>query len=59
MIDPLLATPIQLREDQFEDHVAFVRDGLLDPQARRENLCTLVPASLLSGMSALTFESRK
>jgi cytochrome c peroxidase len=41
---------------QFDDLVAFVRDGLLDPRARPRNLCRLIPESLPSGMSLPRFE---
>jgi cytochrome c peroxidase len=55
-IDPLLATPRLLTSEEFESLVAFVRTGLLDPRARRHDLCALVPSSLPSGMSPLRFE---
>ena len=55
-VDPLLAHPIDLTPDAFENLVAFVRTGLLDPRAERQNLCLLVPASLPSGMPPLRFE---
>jgi len=55
-LDPLLATPLELRPDEFHDLVAFVRDGLLDDRARKENLCKLVPRSVPSGFSVLRFE---
>jgi len=55
-IDPLLATPIVLAPDEFKNLVAFVRDGLLDERARRQNLCTLVPESVPSGFAPMRFE---
>ncbi len=55
-LDPLLATPLELRPDEFHDLVAFVRDGLLDGRARKENLCRLVPRTVPSGASVLQFE---
>jgi cytochrome c peroxidase len=55
-VDPLLAHPIDLTPDELESLVAFVRTGLLDPRAERQNLCSLVPASLPSGMPPLRFE---
>ena len=55
-LDPLLATPLELRPDEFRDLVAFVRDGLLDDRARKENLCKLVPPSVPSGFTVLQFE---
>ncbi|MDE2219153.1 MAG: hypothetical protein KGL25_03800 [Gammaproteobacteria bacterium] len=55
-LDPLLATPLELRPDEFRDLLIFVRDGLLDERARRENLCKLVPRSVPSGFTVLQFE---
>jgi len=55
-LDPLLATPLELRPDEVHDLVAFVRDGLLDERARKENLCKLVPRGVPSGFSLLQFE---
>ncbi len=55
-LDPLLATPLELRPDEFHDLVAFVRGGLLDERARKGNLCKLVPRSVPSGFSVLQFE---
>ena len=56
-LDPLLQEPIHLSEREFDDLVAFVRDGLLDPQAKPENLCKLVPASVPSGFPVLKFQA--
>jgi cytochrome c peroxidase len=39
--------------------VAFVRNGLLDPRARPQNLRRLVPETLPSGRPPLTFEFAK
>lgn len=55
-VDPLLATPIDLTPREFRDLVAFVRDGLLDPKAKPENLCRTIPKSVPSGRSNLIFE---
>jgi cytochrome c peroxidase len=55
-LDPLVATPLELRPDEFRDLVAFVRDGLLDDRARKETLCKLVPPSVPSGFPVLQFE---
>lgn len=55
-IDPALAHPIQLKPDEFEGLVAFVRTGLLDRRAEPENLCSLIPKVLPSGMPPLRFE---
>jgi cytochrome c peroxidase len=55
-IDPLLATPSALTDEQFDQLVAFVRHGLLDPRARPEYLRRLVPRSVPSGRPVLIFE---
>ena len=55
-IDPLLSAPIPLTLRQFVDLVEFVRDGLLDPRAKPEHLCRLIPDSLPSGMPLPVFE---
>jgi cytochrome c peroxidase len=55
-LDPLLQTPITLQEREFDDLVAFVRDGLLDAQARPAALCPLIPKALPSGRAALSFQ---
>jgi cytochrome c peroxidase len=55
-LDPLLAQPIELRPDEFADLVAFVRDGLLDGRAKKENLCRLVPRAVPSGLGVPQFE---
>ena len=56
-VDPLLANPIDLSSDEFENLVAFVRDGLLDPRATKQNLCKLVPATVPSGFPTMLFEN--
>jgi cytochrome c peroxidase len=55
-LDPLVATPTLLTDTQVDDVVAFVRDGLLDPRARPNNLRRLVPDDLPSGRPPLQFE---
>lgn len=55
-IDPTLSTPILLTESQFDQLLAFVRDGLLDPRATPERLRQLVPHSAPSGRPMLVFE---
>ncbi|HEU4401761.1 MAG TPA: cytochrome c peroxidase [Candidatus Polarisedimenticolia bacterium] len=55
-IDLLLATPIDLTPDEFGNLVAFVKDGLLDRRARRQNLCGLAPATVPSGFTTMRFE---
>ena len=56
-VDPRLATPIDLSAREFQALVAFVRDGLLDERARRQNLCRLAPASVPSGYPVMRFEA--
>ncbi len=55
-IDPLLATPIDLAADEFNNLVAFVRDGLLDKRAIKQSLCELVPTAVPSGFPVARFE---
>jgi hypothetical protein len=55
-LDPLLKTPIALKRSEVNDLVKFVRDGLLDDRARRENLCRMVPDSVPSGSPTLKFQ---
>jgi cytochrome c peroxidase len=55
-IDPLLATPIELSPAEFQHLVAFVKYGLLDERARRQNLCRLVPDEVPSGLPTMQFE---
>ena len=55
-VDPILATPITLTSEQFDQLIAFVRDGLLDPRAKPASLRRLVPRAVPSGRPVLTFE---
>jgi len=55
-LDPLLLNPPPLSPEEFQNLVAFVRTGLLDTRAQRQNLCSLIPAVLPSGMEPLRFE---
>jgi cytochrome c peroxidase len=55
-VDPLLATPIHLSDDEFRQLVDFVRHGLLDPRAQPEHLRRLIPRSVPSGFPVLHFE---
>jgi cytochrome c peroxidase len=55
-LDPALSTPIVLTQAQFEQLLAFVRDGLLDPRAAPDRLQHLVPHSVPSGRPVLVFE---
>ena len=55
-LDPRVKTPIALSDDEFNDLLAFVRDGLLDSRVEPENLRRLIPTSLPSGESVAEFE---
>ena len=55
-LDPALSTPIVLTESQFDQLLAFVRDGLLDPRATPDSLRRLIPHSVPSGRPVLVFE---
>lgn len=55
-IDPLLAQPVTLSDEEFRQLIAFVRNGLLDPRAKPEHLRRLVPQAVPSGRPVLTFE---
>lgn len=55
-VDPILATPIHLTDDEFRKLVDFVRNGLLDRRAKPEDLRKLIPGSVPSGFPVLEFE---
>jgi len=55
-IDPLLATPVTLTNDEFQWLLDFVRDGLYDPRATPERLRQLIPDRLPSGRLAHIFQ---
>ena len=55
-LDPLLATPIDLSDPDFEDLLSFVRNGLLDDRSRPNSLCALIPEAVPSGRPLLVFE---
>jgi len=56
-LDRRLRNPIELSRTEFADLVAFVKEGLLDQRATKENLCRLVPRSVPSGSPVLRFQS--
>jgi cytochrome c peroxidase len=56
VLDPRLATPIELTPAAFDDLLAFVRDALLDPRATPEKLRKLVPRKVPSGRPVFLFE---
>ena len=45
-VDPLLASPIDLRPDEFQHLVAFVREALLDVRLAAKLLCSVIPTSV-------------
>lgn len=55
-LDPAISTPIVLTESQFNQLLAFVSHGLLDPRATPDRLRRLVPHSLPSGRPVMKFE---
>ncbi len=55
-LDPILAAPIVLTDDEFRQLLEFVRNGLLDDRARPENLRRLIPSSVPSRFPVLVFE---
>jgi cytochrome c peroxidase len=55
-LDPLVQTPHALTADEFRQLVDFVRNGLLDPQAKPESLRKLIPARVPSGRALQKFE---
>jgi cytochrome c peroxidase len=55
-LDPLLAVPIRLNADEFEDLNRFVSAGLLDSRALPKAFCKLIPQALPSGFRPLSFQ---
>ena len=55
-LDPLVARPTPLTPEEFRQLVEFVRDGLLDPRAKPENLRKLIPSSVPSGRPLQLFQ---
>lgn len=55
-LDPLVAEPAVLGDDEFAELVEFVREGLLDPAARPERLRRLIPRRLPSGRPGFGFQ---
>src|SRR4051794_36295537 len=56
-LDPLLRASVSLSVEEFENLVAFVRDGLLDERARKQNLCRMLPATVPSGLPNMLFDN--
>jgi cytochrome c peroxidase len=55
-LDERLQRPVVLSSAELDDLVAFVREDLLDPRARPEDLRRLVPKAVPSGNRTLIFE---
>jgi cytochrome c peroxidase len=55
-VDPILATPIQLTDEEFRQLVDFLRNGLLDKRATPEVLKKQIPKSVPSGFPVLKFQ---
>ena len=55
-LDPLLRKPVELTDGEFGSLVDFVRNGLLDPDARPQKLRRLIPNKLPSGRANLIFQ---
>ena len=55
-LDPALATPVNLSNDQFRELVDFLRSGLLDPKAKPDNLRKLIPKQVPSGRAIQLFQ---
>jgi cytochrome c peroxidase len=55
-IDPALANPVVLSDEEFRQLLAFLRTGLLDPKANPHNLRKLIPASVPSGRPVHVFQ---
>jgi cytochrome c peroxidase len=55
-VDPILAKPINLTNEEFLQLVDFVRSGLLDERAKPERLKKLMPKSVPSGFPVLKFQ---
>ena len=56
VIDPLLAKPVEINNTEFDELLAFVRNGLLDERAAPRALCALLPVTVPSGRPMLIFE---
>jgi cytochrome c peroxidase len=55
-LDPALRNGIDLTKSELNDLTQFVTTGLLDARVLRENLCSLVPRSVPSGLPVARFE---
>jgi cytochrome c peroxidase len=55
-LDPLMQAPVALSDAEFQQLLAFLSNGLLDPKARPENLRKLIPARVPSGRPVHDFQ---
>jgi cytochrome c peroxidase len=55
-VDPILATAIDLTDDELWQLTEFVRDGLLDDRAKVENLVLEKPGSVPSNLKPFFYE---
>ena len=55
-VDPILATAIDLTDEEQSQLTAFVRDGLLDDRAKVENLVLQKPGSVPSQLKPFFYE---
>ena len=55
-LDSRIANPPVLSDEEFEDLLAFVRDGLLDSRASPARLRHQIPQHVPSGRPVLTFQ---
>jgi len=55
-LDPALAAPVVLSEEEFRQLVAFLRGGLQDPRATPHELRKLIPSRLPSGRAVTNFQ---
>jgi cytochrome c peroxidase len=57
-LDPSIGAlgDLKLSPREFQDLLAFLRDGLLDPDARPEKLCKQIPETVPSGLKVLEFQ---
>jgi cytochrome c peroxidase len=57
LLDPVFQKGgIKLSEQELRDVTQFVRTGLLDDRAKKDNLCRLIPKFVPSQLPILTFE---
>jgi len=55
-LDPLMQTSVILTKDEFRQLLDFLRNGLLDDDARPEKLRRLIPTHVPSGRAIQNFQ---